>query len=483
MYDIPSASIVRLGLQALESYCGQFADTMIVMLDEAIQVVYVNAWFLKETGYAQSDLLNQPFRTITDEAPQWTDPAVLFATIAARLQHPMNEGIPLQLTASEGNRMSAVAVPIIVQTEQGIRCLLFVSSQSRRSGNLIERFGETMLRDEHIGVILLHPETLKIFDISPLACQLLGVEQSAVVNVQLSSFFAESEKEYTIITEALACGETVRNYPLTWRYENNQSELLMDVGLLHSSYYAKEGAYIIFKDITNLRSLETQVQRSDRLAMIGQIAAGAAHEIRNPLTAIRGFLQMFRKTMIEHNMNKEKEYTDIMLGELDRINHLVGEFLLLSKPKQMSTGWIGIDSVLRDIMPVIASEALLHNVTVNWDDQMELPRVLADAEMLKQVFLNLCKNGIEAMSEGGVLTVRGSVLQGKSPRLVIEIEDTGPGIPPQLVHKIFDPFVTTKQNGTGLGLSVCQRILHDFGGTISAATREHGALFTLMLPC
>ncbi|REE57394.1 nitrogen-specific signal transduction histidine kinase [Paenibacillus taihuensis] len=485
MHDIPSASIVRLGLQALESYCGQFADTMIVMLDEANQIVYVNARFLKETGYAESDLLHQPIGTITDGAAQWMDPAVLYKTIAERLQNPLNEGIPLQLTAAEGYRMSATAAPIIVETERDIRCLLFVSSQSSmRSGNLIERFGETMLRDEHIGVILLHPETLRIFDISPLACQLLGVEQSAVVNVELSSFFEESEKEYAIISEALASGETVRNYPLTWRYEDKQSELLMDVGLLHSTFFAKEGAYIIFKDVTNLRSLETQVQRSDRLAMIGQIAAGAAHEIRNPLTAIRGFLQMFRKTMIEHNMNKEKEYTEIMLGELDRINHLVGEFLLLSKPKQMTASWIGIDSVLRDIMPVIASEALLHNVTVNWDDQMELPRVLADAEMLKQVFLNLCKNGIEAMTEGGTLTVRGYVLQtGKSSRIIIEIEDTGPGIPPQLIHKIFDPFVTTKQNGTGLGLSVCQRILHDFSGTITAATRDRGALFKVMLPC
>ncbi|SEO85011.1 ATP-binding protein [Paenibacillus sp. OV219] len=485
MPDIPSASIVRLSLQALESYCGQFADTMIVMLDETIKIVHVNTRFLKETGYAESDLLERPLSIITDGAGQWTDPAVMFETIVSRLQRPVNEGIPLQLIAVDGNRISATASPIIVQTEQGIRCLLFLYGQSgMRSGNLIERFGETMLRDEHIGVILLQPESLKILDISPLACQLLGVEQSAVVNVELSSFFAEAEKEYSIICEALASGETVRNYPLTWRYEDKQSELLMDVGLLHSAIFAREGAYIIFKDVTNLRSLETQVQRSDRLAMIGQIAAGAAHEIRNPLTAIRGFLQLFRKTMIVHNMNKEKEYTDIMLSELDRINHLVGEFLLLSKPKQMTTSWIGVDSVLRDIMPVVSSEALLHNVTVNWDDRMELPRVLADGEMLKQVFLNLCKNGIEAMTEGGTLTVRGAVLQsGKSSRLIIDIEDTGPGIPPHLINKIFDPFVTTKQNGTGLGLSVCQRILHDFGGTISAATRENGALFTVMIPC
>ncbi|WP_240548364.1 ATP-binding protein [Paenibacillus lignilyticus] len=485
MYDIPSAPIVHLSLQALENYCAQFAGTMIVVLDEFARMVHVNMQFMKETGYTEMDLLHTAFRGIAESKLFRSEPERTIEAIVNHLLLPSRESISLHIRKTGGTVMHTTTVPIIAQTEQGIRCLLLLYNQEAGQGaSLIERFGETMLQDEHIGVILLHPETLQIFDISPLACQLLGVAKTALVNEQLSSFFASAEKEYALICQALESGEPVRNYPITWIHDEKRSDLLMDVGLLRSCGEGGEGAYIIFKDVTNLRSLETQVQRSDRLAMIGQIAAGAAHEIRNPLTAIRGFLQMFRKTMIEREMNKEKEYTDIMLGELDRINHLVGEFLLLSKPKEVMTSSVQVGSVLRDIMPVVASEALLHNVNVIWDEELELPRVLADAEMLKQVFLNLCKNGIEAMSAGGTLTVRGSVVKaGRKSQLLIEIEDTGPGIPPGLIDKIFDPFVTTKQNGTGLGLSVCQRILHDFGGSITAADKQTGALLQVVLPC
>ncbi|WP_308637285.1 ATP-binding protein [Paenibacillus silvisoli] len=484
MHEIPSASIVRLSLQTLESYCTLFAGTMIVMVDEDGRLVYVNTQFLKETGHTESDLLFAGIHAVTDSGLFSDDPAQSIEVFKRHLLHHGGESLAMKIRKADGGSMCVTAAPIIAQTEQGIRCLLFLYSQDYKNRSLIERFGETMLQDEHIGVILLHPETLRIFDISPLACQLLGVAKSALVNEQLSTFFAGAEKEYAIICEALASGEPVRNYPLTWYRGEEQIEMLMDVGLLRSVGDVKEGAYIIFKDVTNLRSLETQVQRSDRLAMIGQIAAGAAHEIRNPLTAIRGFLQMFRKTMIEREMYKEKEYTEIMLDELDRINHLVGEFLLLSKPKEVTASWIQIGAVLRDIMPVVASEALLNNVTVSWDETLELPRVLADGEMLKQVFLNLCKNGIEAMGSGGTLMVRGSVIRaGKKSHVLIEIEDTGPGIPAHLIDKIFDPFVTTKQNGTGLGLSVCQRIMHDFGGTVTAVPRSGGALLQVVLPC
>ncbi|WP_258171079.1 ATP-binding protein [Paenibacillus sp. R14(2021)] len=445
----------------------------------------MNAQFLKHTGYTESNVLHNRMTMLTDSELFKGGPEPFIPALAGSLLQANQDTTSFRIRKADGSSMCTAAKPMIAQTEQGLRCVLFLYNQDQaQDGNLIERFGETMLRDQHIGVILLHAESLHILEISPLACQLLGVTKSSVVNEPLSAFFADSMNEYKLICNALLSGEHVRNYPMTWRHGEKQTELLMDVGLLHSDRFVKEGAYIIFKDVTNLRSLETQVQRSDRLAMIGQIAAGAAHEIRNPLTAIRGFLQMFRKTMDENGMRKEKGYTEIMLNELDRINHLVGEFLLLSKPKEAVTSWIQVGDVLRGIMPVVSSEALLHNVSIQWDEGLELPRVMADGELLKQVFLNLCKNGIEAMTEGGTLSVRGYADQStKPPQLFIEIEDTGPGIPPHLVDKIFDPFVTTKQNGTGLGLSVCQRILHDFGGTIKAAAREKGALFTVVLPC
>jgi signal transduction histidine kinase len=227
--------------------------------------------------------------------------------------------------------------------------------------------------------------------------------------------------------------------------------------------------------------LEQQVQRSDRLAMIGQIAAGTAHEIRNPLTSIKGFLQMMHTTFQEKQMDKEQEFTQIMLTEINRINELVNEFLLLSKPKNITYDEVDVTAVLREILPIINNEALLYNVTIQYESVEPLPKVVADRELLKQVYLNICKNGIEAMVDGGNLTITERVDE-EEKKIHIDFHDTGPGIPVFVIDKIFDPFFTTKPNGTGLGLSVCQRIIHDMGGTVRVSCKGFGTTFTVSIP-
>jgi signal transduction histidine kinase len=215
--------------------------------------------------------------------------------------------------------------------------------------------------------------------------------------------------------------------------------------------------------------------------MIGQIAAGTAHEIRNPLTSIKGFLQVLKNSFVESGMEKEKSYTDIMLTEINRINELVSEFLLLGKRKNVNFDKMSVTAVMSEMLPIINNEALLHGVSVQYESASDAPQVIADREMLKQVFLNICKNGIEAMTEGGVLSISEKVDMDER-KVHIDIHDTGPGIPNFVIDKIFDPFFTTKENGTGLGLSVCQRIIHDMGGTIRVASKGFGTTFTLCIP-
>jgi signal transduction histidine kinase len=227
--------------------------------------------------------------------------------------------------------------------------------------------------------------------------------------------------------------------------------------------------------------LEQQVQRSDRLAMIGQIAAGTAHEIRNPLTSIKGFLQVLNRTFHQSGMEREEGYTDLMLAEIDRINELVNEFLLLSKPKNVTFDKIDISSVLRDILPIINNQAVLHNVTIQYQSVYQIPKIIADRELLKQVFINLCKNGIEAMTQGGTLTIIEKI-DARARKVHVEVQDSGAGIPAYLIDKIFDPFFTTKDSGTGLGLSVCQRIIHDIGGSIRVSSKGFGTTFTVSVP-
>ncbi|MBW7477757.1 PAS domain-containing protein [Paenibacillus oenotherae] len=481
MYDIPPESIVKLSIRTLDDYSNRLPGTMVIVVDDRAHVVHCNIQFLKETGYSMPSMMNKPLRMLLNDGLTGSISADwLLRSLSDRVVEPMT----VCLNKADGTILRVLVIRMLIETEAGVQTMLLLYNQEpAKNGNLMERFGKAMLTDEHIGVVLLQPDS-SILDISPLACQVLGVCKSVVVNEPLSRFFTNAENEYALIRSALQYGETVRNYPITWLHEGKRSELLMDVGWLRWPDGSVEGAYIIFKDITNLRSLEEQVQRGDRLAMIGQIAAGAAHEIRNPLTAIRGFLQMFRKTMSDREMSKEVGYTDIMLSELDRINALVSEFLMLSKPRHVICDQVNIHTVLSGIMPMISSEATLHGVMVDWEIGDDLPLVTADQEMLKQVFLNICKNGIEAMSSGGRLTVKGRLERDREGRrIVIDIQDTGPGIPLHMLDKIFDPFVTTKSNGTGLGLSVCQRIIHEFDGVIRAVSRENGAQFTIVLPC
>jgi len=479
MNIIPPAPMVRISLSMLEELTAQLPGVMVLVVDAEGRVKSCSASFLKQSGYTSQAIVGRSIHELAVGR--------LKRQASRRLQAGAlgNQGAAEKVRLIKaGGAAINVTVTRFVLEEPGGGEVLLLQRLEPHAGNPVERFGETILNDEHLGIILLQTEDMRIVEISPMACRLLGSLKHDVVNEPLVRFFGHAENEYGIIRSALEGGKPVRNFPVTWLRGEERTELLMDVGLLSGPLGGIEGAYIMLTDVTNLRSLEEQVQRSDRLAMIGQIAAGAAHEIRNPLTSIRGFLQMFRKTLQSRDMQKEAEYTEIMLTELDRINNLVGEFLLLSKPRNVIYDDVDITMVLRDIMPMIASEALLHGVTATWEIDQDLPCVTADRELLKQVFLNICKNGIEAMTNGGVLTIKGrKETEGEDAWIVIDIHDTGPGIPPHMLEKIFDPFVTTKESGTGLGLSVCQRILHDLGGTIKAVTKETGALFSIKLPC
>ncbi|MEV2806541.1 ATP-binding protein [Paenibacillus larvae] len=344
----------------------------------------------------------------------------------------------------------------------------------------MQRFADAFLQDVNLGVLLIDTD-FKLIDISEMACRVLGLSKKKIIRRSMDEIFASIPPQHRLVQRNILEGMVVRNHALSWTNNQKRFELLLDSNVLRDHEGQIVGAYLMFKDVTNLRSLEAQVQRSDRLAMIGQIAAGTAHEIRNPLTSIKGFLQMLNKSFTEQGMCKEKGFTDIMLAEIDRVNDLVDEFLLLSKPKHVVYKPVDLPSVIKGLLPIINNEAILHDVQLVYEPAISLPPVIADQELLKQVFLNICKNGIEAMANGGKLMIIEKVNIDEK-RVNIEIRDNGPGIPVFVLDKIFDPFFTTKEQGTGLGLSVCQQIVHDMGGHIRVSSKGFGTTFTVSLP-
>lgn len=343
----------------------------------------------------------------------------------------------------------------------------------------IQRFAHHFLSLEDIGVLLIDSE-FRIVEVSEMICSLFGCNRADIIDESVEKWFDSLSLHPKPFDRSLLEGDVFRNRVLNWKRDVSNYRLMLDGGVLqHGESIA--GAFVLFQDVSHFLNLEEQLRRSDRLKTIGQIAAGTAHEIRNPLTAIKGFMQLLEKSLSDREMSKEQDYVGIMLSELERVNDLVSEFLLLSKPKEIKRAPMRMGRVLQEILPMIRNEALLHNVTVLYYPKSELPPIMADKEQLKQVFLNLGKNAIEAMTGGGTLIIRESNYPYEPDKIAVEICDTGPGMTAEVLEKVFDPFFTTKPQGTGLGLSICQRIMHDLGGSIEVASDEQGTKFTVWM--
>lgn len=342
----------------------------------------------------------------------------------------------------------------------------------------IRRFLDHMISDESFGLLLLD-EHFRIVELSPMVCAVLGGDRASLLGREAGRVFRFLPAPLPV-DRSLLRGGSFRNRSYTCRIGERRHEWVLDGDLLRDE--AKTiGAYVVFRDVTHLQELEEQVRRSDRLKMIGEVAAGTAHEIRNPLTAIKGFIQLLQRSLMEREMSRELDYIEIVLNELERVNALVGEFLLLSKPKKVELRPFRLAKLFGEMLPMLESEAVMHNVTLHYEARPDLPPVCADKEMLKQVFLNLGKNAIEAMDHGGSLIIRERRGGSGAGLVTVEVCDTGPGIPEERLERIFDPFFTTKEQGTGLGLSVCQRIMHELGGSIAVKSGAWGTMFSVAI--
>ncbi|MGI9953358.1 ATP-binding protein [Moorellaceae bacterium AZ2] len=218
----------------------------------------------------------------------------------------------------------------------------------------------------------------------------------------------------------------------------------------------------------------------EKLAMVGELAAGMAHEIRNPLTSIRGFLQLLQGKY--DRQGPEQQYFQIMLEELDRINRIIKEFLSLARPSQPQLKIADINELISEALLLAEQEALMNEVVLEFDKGEGLPLLFLDPLQIKQVILNLVSNAIHAAGPKGYIKVW-SLHEKEKRMVIIGVEDNGPGIPPDKLEQIFEPFYTTKDHGTGLGLTLSQRIVEGHGGKIEVTSRVgEGSCFKVCLP-
>jgi PAS domain S-box-containing protein len=244
-----------------------------------------------------------------------------------------------------------------------------------------------------------------------------------------------------------------------------------------------EGDILIsVKDVTEFRKIEQSAYYNDKLAMLGKIAAAIAHEIRNPLTSIRGFIQLLKP---ELTLLGKQEYCDIIMNEIDRANEIIHEFLNSSKPTAPVKQEVKIAELIKDVSLLFESEAILKGCEIEFEAMDKHLHVWADMKQIKQVFLNIVKNALEVLSQNksaqkGCIQINA---EQKDSFVIITIADNGPGIDTDTMSRLFDPFFTTKDEGTGLGLSVSYRIIKNHGGTIQVESKVgKGTQFRIHLP-
>jgi PAS domain S-box-containing protein len=239
-----------------------------------------------------------------------------------------------------------------------------------------------------------------------------------------------------------------------------------------------QGMVLFLRDMGEVKGLQAEVQRSERLAALGRLVAGMAHEIRNPLNSIRGFSQYLKKRYTRDT--SEGKAVDVIVREVDRLNRVITELLDFSRPHEPKMEKLDLNDVVKSTIVLVEREAAGQGITLVMEISKNSVPVVGDSDTLKQLLLNLILNGFQAMPDGGILTIRTGISGGRS---FLSVIDTGQGIEEQDHQKIFEPFFTTRETGTGLGLAIVHRIMQDHGGDIRLeSTSGKGTVFTVRFP-
>ncbi len=244
----------------------------------------------------------------------------------------------------------------------------------------------------------------------------------------------------------------------------------VEVSVIPVVFEGEKANQYIIRDITQRKEMEKEIARLDRLNLIGEMAAGIGHEVRNPMTSVRGFLQLLENQELDP---KKLEYYDIMIDELDRANSIITEFLSLAKDRAVKLKPTSLNSIINSLYPLLSTDAMKQDKRIMLK-KGDIPNILLNEKEIRQLIINLVRNGLEAMPSGGGLTIG---TYEDSHEVVLFVEDEGTGIKPEIYEKLGTPFVTTKDKGTGLGLSVCYSIANKHDAKIDVKTGSAGTTF------
>lgn len=310
--------------------------------------------------------------------------------------------------------------------------------------------------------------------------RILGIESKGERSLHLYLSLVHPEDRRYVKRQYFDAVRNGKAFDIEYRHQLQDGSVRMIHSICDIDYDESGKTIRVFgtmQDITSQKETEEMLLKSEKLSVVGQLAAGVAHEIRNPLTSLKGFIQLLRSNAKDMNQN----YFDIMDSELNRIEFISNELLVLAKPQAAEFHVHEVASILDSVIALLESEAHLSDVEFLVEYEDDLPRISCNENQMKQVFVNIVKNGMEAMPEGGQLEVR--VMRSGTTHIVIEIVDHGKGIPEEVLNRLGEPFYTTKSKGTGLGLMVTSKIVENHKGKISYFSQiGQGTKVSITLP-
>ncbi|XXM70676.1 PAS domain S-box protein [Lysinibacillus sphaericus] len=383
------------------------------------------------------------------------------------------------LNNMEGNRshISVTNIPIRVNGTvigiygigQDITARMKIAEELKEAKELLEAYFE----HAGDGIALLDPAG-KILKVNQHFESMFGWNEAEIIGESITILHLEEQvSQFKQNLKMVKAGKRIKDFEtVRYRKDGSPIEIVFNLNPILNDTGKLIGISAIIRDLSEKKRNEDLLKKSEQLAMIGQLAAGVAHEIRNPLTTIKGFLQLMKESA------EDDFHLQVIQGELDRIEIITNEFLALAKPRAVHFSMTSLTTLLTSSVEFIKMECLKQGVDVRFS--VEEAEIYCDSHQIKQVVLNVMKNALEALPDGGLLSVQ---LEKEDGCAKISIQDNGAGIPPERMKHLGEPFYSTKEKGTGLGLMICQKIIKEHNGSFSIQSNvNEGTTVTILLP-
>jgi len=387
-----------------------------------------------------------------------------FSEITCRLCRKDGSTIPMEIIHNTFQTLKGANEVVSVFRDMTVKVKAEAERRHREEiyQNLVEQSPDAVLITKKGKILFINDTGVQLFG---------GSSKEVFINRAVFDFLAPEERD--IAKHQFYSNGQDREFTEQTFTGFDGRTFIAEVKGIPTIFQNESAIHFIIRDISEKKKTQQLFLRSEKLSAAGQLAAGIAHEIRNPLTAIKGFLQLLQVEPVQNS------YVEIVNSEINRIELILSELLLLAKPQNADFSKRNLGTILQKVKALIHAQSIIHNVEIKVEVLSDLPEIYCDENQLKQVFINLIKNSIEAMPNGGNIHI---LINKMEENVLIIFKDNGCGIPEELLQRLGEPFFTTKPNGTGLGFLVSKQIIKNHQGTIRARSNEQGTTIEILLP-